>query len=72
MSTETAAERTALAAPPVAWCAHCGAPLGVESFVQEYWTSETRVFHCWCSVCDFVAEVTPTERIVTHEPVHTE
>jgi hypothetical protein len=44
----------------------------VGSFVQEYWTSEVRVFHCWCSACDFVADVTPTERVVTHEPAHTE
>lgn len=60
------------ARPTVAWCPHCGAPLDVGSFVQEYWTSEVRVFHCWCSACDFVADVTPTERVVTHEPAHTE
>jgi hypothetical protein len=58
--------------PAVAWCPHCGAELDVRSFVQEYWMPEARVFHCWCSVCGFVADVTPAERVLTHEPAHTE
>ena len=38
--TETAAAGTAPAtgdalAPPVGFCAHCGAPLDVQAFVQE-------------------------------------
>lgn len=55
---------------PVRFCPHCGADLDVEAFVQEYWTAQARVFHCWCDDCRFVCEVIPTGRVVTHEPAH--
>jgi hypothetical protein len=54
----------------VSFCPRCGAELDVQAFVQEYWTADARVFHCWCRACDFVCDVMPTERVVTHEPAH--
>lgn len=54
----------------VGYCPHCGASLDVQAFVQEYWTSNVSVFHCWCQACLFVCDVTPTDRVVTYEPAH--
>ncbi|MGH3661478.1 MAG: hypothetical protein ACRDT8_06395 [Micromonosporaceae bacterium] len=56
--------------PPVAYCPRCGAALDVAAFVQEYWTAHARVFHCWCHECHFTCDVTPTHRVVSHEPAH--
>lgn len=55
---------------PVRFCPHCGQNLDVESFVQEYWTSDSRMFHVWCEDCGSVFDVRPTERVTTHEPAH--
>lgn len=55
---------------PVLFCPRCGDELDANSFVQEYWTAQLRVFHCWCENCLFVCEVVPTIRMVTHEPEH--
>lgn len=56
--------------PPVRFCPHCGSALDVESFVQEYWTSDARMFHVWCEDCGSVFDLRPTERVTTHEPAH--
>lgn len=55
---------------PVRFCPHCGAALDVHAFLQEYWTAGSRVFHVWCDECTSVFDVTPTERVTTHEPAH--
>jgi hypothetical protein len=54
----------------VGFCPHCGAQLDVQSFVQEYWTADERVFHVWCEQCRYVFDVRPTARVTTHEPAH--
>jgi uncharacterized Zn finger protein len=54
----------------VRFCPHCGAALGVHSFVQEYWTADRTVYHVWCEACGYVFDVQPTVRIMTHEPAH--
>jgi hypothetical protein len=56
--------------PPVGFCPHCGRPLDVTDFVQEYWAAQTRVFHVWCRACQFTADVVPTKRMFGHEPAH--
>lgn len=58
------------AVPPVRFCPHCGAPLDVQSFVQEYWTADARRFHVWCDDCGHVFDIEVTERVTTHEPAH--
>jgi hypothetical protein len=42
----------------------------VQSFVQEYWTADARLFHVWCERCRYVFDVKPTARVTTHEPAH--
>jgi hypothetical protein len=54
----------------VQFCPHCGAELDVQSFVQEYWTADARLFHVWCERCRHVFDVRPTARVTTHEPAH--
>lgn len=56
--------------PPVGFCPHCGQPLDVTAFVQEYWAAQSRVFHLWCRACRFTGDVIPTERMLGVEPAH--
>lgn len=67
---EAGSDRTDGQESPVRFCPHCGSGLDVESFVQEYWTADSRVFHVWCEDCGSVFDVRPTERVTTYEPAH--
>ncbi len=62
--------RAPLGAGPVRFCPHCGEPLDVQAFVQEYWTADARRFHVWCDDCGQVFDVQATDRVTTHEPAH--
>lgn len=55
---------------PVTSCPRCGAAYDARGFVQEYWTSERRVFSCWCASCHFVCDVVVVDRVLAFEPEH--
>ena len=67
VSRKAAREATAV---PVRFCPHCGEPLDLQAFVQEYWSAEARRFHVWCDDCGHVFDVQQTIRVLTHEPAH--
>lgn len=49
------------------FCPRCGAPLrNPDSFIQELWTADVTLFHCWCRECWFVFNVVLVERMVGH------
>jgi len=50
-------------------CPWCGRSYG-EGIIVEYWTADTRVFHCWCSACRRAAEVSRADRVITHHLEH--
>jgi len=51
-------------------CPQCGRRFEARDFVQEYWTSERRVFSCWCAACRFVCDVIVVDRVLAFELEH--
>ena len=52
-------------------CANCGSPIDDESgMVVEYWESDRRIYHVWCSACGWAGDVVTIDRLIGHEPDH--
>jgi hypothetical protein len=53
-------------------CPACGTHLSVtdggQGLAVEYWTAADRVFVTYCSQCHWTGDITPTTRVVGHEP----
>lgn len=45
---------------PVESCPSCGTPYTDEgSFIGGFWSGTATNYHCWCSKCSFVCDITP-------------
>jgi hypothetical protein len=54
------------------FCPSCGSPYAksIAGIVVEYWTSHSRVFHCWCSSCDQAFDIADANQVITEEIEH--
>jgi hypothetical protein len=54
------------------FCPSCGSAYAdtKTGIVVEYWSSYSRVFHCWCASCDQAFDIADANQVITEEIEH--